>query len=88
VNAPLIMLFVVIGACAGAGHFLAIARDAEMLTQGGSVLAAFGLRLGRTVLTVAVLVAAARQGWPVLLGATVGFIVARQLVLRRLAMAP
>ncbi len=83
-NAPLIMLFVLIGAGAGAVHFLAIARDARLLTDGGSALAAWGWRLGRTLLTVTVLVAAARHGWPVLLGATGGFMAARQFVLRRL----
>jgi hypothetical protein len=88
VKVQLIILFVLFGAGAGAAHFLAIAREAALLTHGGSALAAFALRLGRILLTVAVLVAAARQGWPVLLGATAGFMVARQFVLRRLATAP
>ncbi len=87
VNVLLIMLFVLIGGGAGTVHFLAIARDAELLTHGGSPLAAFAWRLGRVLLTVAVLVAAVRQGWPVLLGATAGFMVARQFVLRWVATA-
>ncbi len=86
-NAPLIMAFVLIGAGAGAVHFLAIAREAGLLTQGGSALAAIGLRVGRILLTVAVLVLASRHGWPALLGATAGFMVARQLVLHRLGAA-
>ncbi len=83
-----IILFVLIGACTGWAHFLAIARDAKLLAYGGSALVAFTLRLGRMLLTLAILVVAARQGWPVLLGATAGFMVARQLVLRRLGTAP
>jgi F1F0 ATPase subunit 2 len=84
VNAPLVILFVLLGAGAGAVHFVAIARDVELLTHGGSALAASGWRLGRVLMTVAVLAAAAHQGWPVLLGATVGFMVARHIVLRRI----
>jgi F1F0 ATPase subunit 2 len=86
-NLPLIMLFVLIGAGAGAVHFVTIARDAELLTHGGSAPLVLASRLGRMLLTVAVLVVAARHGWPVLLGATAGFMVARQFVLHRLGTA-
>ncbi len=80
----MILLFVPLGAAAGAVHFAAISRDADLLVRGGSPLAALGLRLGRVLLTIVVLVAAARQGLPVLLGAAGGFMVARQIILRRL----
>lgn len=86
-SGPLIILFALAGAGAGALHFLAIARDVQVLTHGGSVLAALGLRLGRILLTVIVLAAAARQGWPVLLGAAAGFMAVRQVVLNRLGTA-
>ncbi|WP_404713021.1 ATP synthase subunit I [Sphingomonas sp. MMS24-J13] len=78
----MIFPFALLGAAAGTVHFVAISRDANLLARGGSPLAAFGLRLGRALLTLVVLVAAARQGWPVLLGAAGGFMVARQIVLR------
>ena len=80
----LVILFAVLGASAGAVHFVAISRDADLLVHGGSALAASGGRMGRILLTVAVLAASARQGWPMLLASTAGFMVARQLVLRRL----
>ncbi|WP_240502330.1 ATP synthase subunit I [Sphingomonas panacis] len=65
-------------------HFAMIAKDADLLVHGGSVLMAIGLKLARLLLTVTLLVVAALQGWPSLLAATTGVLVARQLVLRRL----
>ncbi|MBP2278501.1 hypothetical protein D9M73_73260 [compost metagenome] len=43
-----------------------------------------GLRLGRMLLTLGVLLVAARQGWGDLLAAAAGFMAARQVVLHRL----
>ncbi|RDE05603.1 ATP synthase subunit I [Sphingomonas aracearum] len=83
----LVLLFFALGALAGAVHFAALARDADLLVRGGSALAVIGLRLGRMLLTVAMLVVAARQGWPALVAASIGTLVARQLVLRRLGAA-
>jgi F1F0 ATPase subunit 2 len=85
---PLTALFVMLGMAAGALHFLAISRDAKALVSGRSGLAESGLRLGRMLVTIAVLTTAARQGWPVLLGATAGFMAARQIVLHKLRAAP
>ena len=79
-----IILFALIGGMAGAAHFLALAREARFLTQGGSALAISGLHLGRMVVTGLVLAAAAWQGLPTLLAATAGFMAARQVVLHRL----
>jgi F1F0 ATPase subunit 2 len=84
VSGALIILFLLLGAGAGTVHFVALFRDAELLVRGGSPLAAMALRLGRVLLSIAVLIAAARQGWPMLLGAATGFMVARQVVMRRL----
>lgn len=82
-----ILLFAMLGAGVGALHFAAISRDVDLLADGGSVGAMIGLRLGRLLMTVAVLAISARQGWPALLAATFGFMVARQIVLRRLGTA-
>lgn len=81
---PLLLLFALLGGAAGTVHFVAVSRDADLLVRGGPALAAAGLRVGRLLLTIAVLIAAARQGWPMLLAAAAGFMVARQIVLRRL----
>lgn len=83
VSAVTIILFTGLGAGAGAVHFLAIGRDADLLVRGGRALAAVGLRAGRMLLTIGLLVVAARQGWPMLLGALLGFMAARHTVLRR-----
>ncbi|AOH87281.1 hypothetical protein AWL63_24340 (plasmid) [Sphingomonas panacis] len=72
------------GCSGGTMHFAMIAKDADLLVHGGSVLMAIGLKLARLLLTVTLLVVAALQGWPSLLAATTGVLVARQLVLRRL----
>lgn len=82
-SVAIILLFALLGAGAGAAHFTAIARDADLLVRGGSPFVALGLRVGRLLLTIAVLAAAARHGWPVLLAATAGFMAMRQIVLRR-----
>lgn len=79
-----ILLFALLGGVAGAVHFVAVARDAQLLTHGGSSLAVAGLRLGRLLLTGLMFATAARQGWPLLLAAIGGLMVARQFVLRRL----
>jgi hypothetical protein len=83
VNAVTIILFTGLGAGAGAVHFLAIGRDADLLVQGGRAWAAAGLRAGRMLLTIGLLVVAGRQGWPMLLGALLGFMAARQIVMRK-----
>jgi F1F0 ATPase subunit 2 len=79
-------LFALLGAGAGAVHFAAIARDADLLVRGGSPLAAVGLRLGRMVLTVAVLLLATINGWPMLLAALAGLMAMRQVMIRQLRM--
>ena len=83
-----LFLFALLGAGAGAVHFAALARDADLLVRGGSVLAAIGLRLGRAALTVAVLLLAALKGWPMLLAAFAGLMAARQMMIARLGMRP
>ena len=80
-------LFLMLGAGAGIVHFGAIARDAEWLVRGGPAIRAVVLRIGRLVLTGAVLVLAARQGWVVLLAAVIGFMAARHHMIRRLGPA-
>lgn len=75
--------FLLLGAGAGAAHFAAIACDADLIVNGGSPLAALGLRLGRMLLAVAVLAAAALHGGPVLAAAAIGFMGARRAILGR-----
>jgi len=79
-----IALFALLGAGAGAVHFAALARDADLLVRGGSPLAAIGLRLGRMALTIAVLLLAALKGWPILLAAFAGLMAMRQVMIARL----
>jgi F1F0 ATPase subunit 2 len=81
--APLI-LFAALGLVAGTVHFMLLGRDADLLVHRGSPLSACGWRLGRIVITIAVLVWAARNGAAPLLAATSGFFLARHLVVRRL----
>ena len=79
-----VLLFLLLGAAAGTAHYLAIAKDADLLAHGGSIMLSLGLRLGRMLLTLGVLLVAARQGWGGLLAAAAGFMAARQVVLHRL----
>lgn len=79
-----ILLFLTLGVVAGAVHFVALARDTDLLVRGGLPVLAMVLRLGRIVLTAMVLVLATRQGWPTLLAAAIGFAIARTLVIRRI----
>ena len=80
-----ILLFLGLGAGAGAVHFRLLAHDARLLVGGGPVAAALAVRLGRFVLTLLVLVLAAKvAGWPALLAAAAGFGLARPVMLRRL----
>ncbi len=74
-------LFLPLGLLAGGVHFAALSWDADLLTQGGSAIAVAGLRLGRMILTIVLLVAAALQGWPALLATAGGFLGARQVML-------
>ncbi|PZU64818.1 ATP synthase subunit I [Sphingobium sp.] len=78
------LLFLALGAVAGTIHFAMIAKDADLLVHGESVLMAIGLRLARLLLTATVLIGAALNGWPSLLAATSGLVAARQFVIRRL----
>jgi len=82
------LLFLVLGAVAGAAHFAAIAKDADLLVWGGPVVRSIGIRLGRLLLTAAILVLAARHGWIDLLTATIGFMAARHHAIRRLGPTP
>ncbi|PHP21600.1 ATP synthase subunit I [Sphingobium yanoikuyae] len=77
------ILFLMLGAMVGTVHFALIAKDADLLVHGGSALMAIALRIARMLLTAGVLISAALQGLPTLLAATIGFLMARQLVLRR-----
>ncbi|OAN65074.1 ATP synthase subunit I [Sphingomonas sp. TDK1] len=79
-----IPLFLTLGVVAGAVHFVALARDTDLLVRGESPTLAMALRLARIALIVVVLVLATRQGWPTLLAAALGFAVARTLVIRRI----
>lgn len=79
-----VLLFLALGAVAGTVHFMAIARDAELLVHGGSALLTLGLRLGRLLLTASVLIVAARHGWPALFATAIGILIARQVVMVRL----
>ena len=78
------IIFAALGLIAGLGHFVAIAREADSLVGKAGPWRAIGLRLGRTVLTIVVLGAASRHGWPVLLTAAVSFLIGRQFVMNRL----
>jgi F1F0 ATPase subunit 2 len=82
------LLFLMLGAIAGAAHFIAIAKDADLLVHGGPVIQSIGLKLSRLVLTVAILVLAARHGWIDLLVATIGFMAARQFAIHRRGATP
>ncbi|MGN6377131.1 MAG: N-ATPase subunit AtpR [Sphingomonas sp.] len=82
------LLFALLGAGAGAGHFAALRRGVDLLVAGGSPLASVGLLLGRIAATGGVLLLAALHGWPALLAALGGFLVARQAVVRRLGERP
>lgn len=77
-------VFLMLGAGTGIVHFGAIAKEAVWLVRGGPTIRAIVPRIGRLVLTGAVLVLAARQGCVVLLAAAVGFIAARHHMIRRL----
>lgn len=48
-------LFLVLGAIAGAAHFTAIAKDADLLVHGGPVIRSTGLKLGRLLFTACIL---------------------------------
>lgn len=78
----LAILFLMLGALAGSVHFAFIAKDADLLVHGGSALMTIALRLARLLLTAGILIAAALQGWPTLLAATIGILAARQVVVR------
>lgn len=80
----LLLLFLILGAMAGTAHFMMIARDARLLVQGKGALSAIGLRLARFLLPTALLIVAARQGWPMLLAAAIGILIARQIVINLL----
>ncbi|WP_454884228.1 N-ATPase subunit AtpR [Sphingomonas oryzagri] len=85
---PLVVLFAVLGLAAGLVHYEAIARETECLIDGGGAARLVGLRLGRLLFTIAVLVAASRHGWPSLLAATLGFMTGRQIVICRIGSLP
>lgn len=84
----LIPLFAALGLAAGLVHFVAIDREAVSLVGRGDLWHLIGLRLGRLLVTVAVLLFASRHGWPSLLAATLGFMAGRQIVMRRMGSLP
>lgn len=77
-------LFLLLGLAAGCAHFQAIAKDAEAIVRGRASPWLALLRIGRMLVTVAVLALAAWQGGWALLTATLGFMAARQVMIVRL----
>jgi hypothetical protein len=82
-TAALVIVFAAVGVAAGAVHFVLLDRSVALWLGGGSVRAALPLQLGRTALTLSILVLAARAGWPALLACAAGVFLGRMLVLRQ-----
>lgn len=82
----LALLFLGLGAAAGACHFIAIAKGADLFVAGAFPGWPIALMLGRWALTVAVFWYAARDGAAMLLAAAAGFMAARHMVLRQLGL--
>jgi hypothetical protein len=78
-----VVLFALLGLLAGVAHFSLLRRNVALWVGGGSSLAAAALPIVRMALTVAVLVLAARQGWPALLACALGITCARIALVRR-----
>ncbi len=74
----LALVFLALGAAAGAVHFAMIARDAELLIGGGSGSRVAWLRIGRLALSTGVLFLAALSGSVPLIAAMIGLMAARQ----------
>ncbi len=83
----LLAFFLGLGAAGGAAHFHALAKDAAFTLQGGTAKA-IGLKAARLLLTAGLLTFAAQQGALPLLAATIGFMAARHIVIRRMGFAP
>lgn len=83
----LLAFFLGLGAAVGAAHFYALARDAAFTLQGAAAKA-IGLKAARLLLTAGLLAFAAQHGALPLLAATIGFMAARHIVIRRMGFAP
>lgn len=71
------------GFAAGLVHFLGLRRNVRLYVSSGRLRQALALQAARLALTVALFVAAARQGAVPLLLAAAGFLLARTAVLAR-----
>jgi F1F0 ATPase subunit 2 len=76
--------FVVLGALLGAGYFAALRLNVERYLFGRSTGPAIALHFGRLLLAGVALVLIAQAGALALLGALVGFLLARFVMLRSL----
>lgn len=74
--------FVLLGGVLGAGYFSALRLNVEHYLSGRSLRPAVALHLGRLLLAAVGFTLIAQAGAPALLGALLGFLVARSLVLR------
>ena len=74
--------FVLIGALLGAGYFVALRLNIEHYVSGRSLGLAVALHLGRVLLAAVGFALIAPSGAVALLGALVGFLLARALALR------
>ena len=74
--------FVLLGALLGAGYFAALRRNVERYVTGRSLGPAVALHLGRLLLAGLAFALIAQAGAAALLGALVGFILARLIAVR------
>jgi hypothetical protein len=81
-------LFLVLGAGAGAVHWMGLRRNVTAYLGGGRVAPALALHLGRFVLTIAVFVAAAQLGAVPILTTLAGFLLSRYVVAGNARRAP
>lgn len=84
-TAPGLAGFLAIGLVAGALHVALLRRNAAMYLRPGGIAPALALQMLRLGLLAAVLVLLARQGAPALLAGALGVVVARWIVVQRLA---
>jgi hypothetical protein len=75
--------FVVLGALLGAGYFAAVRRNVERYMFGRALGPAVALHFGRLLLAGVGFTLVAQAGAVPLLGALLGFLLARSMALRR-----
>ncbi len=85
---PLAVLALCLGFALGLLHFASLRRVTGLYLDGGPPWRALALQLGRLALLAAGLVGLALLGALPLLAGTLGLLLARQLVLRRVRKAP